>query len=335
MEGNIYQVIWFILWAVLWTGYFVLDGFDLGAGISLFFIGKNEAERKAIYESIGPFWDGNEVWLITAGGATFAAFPKTYAVMFNAFYSALLLLLFCLIIRGVAVEYRNKFQKPVWKKFWDVAFFISSFLATFLLGVAFGNIFAGIPIDARGIYHGTFWSLLRPYAILGGLFFVFCFAMHGANWIALKNKNHLAERAEKVSKIFWIITVILACAFLIGSYISTDLWINYSKHPILIVFPALSIISLILVPVGLFTKKYIYSWICSSLAILGFSAWAFAGLFPKMLPSSLNPSWSLTCFNSSSSLLTLKIMTIVAFIFVPIMLIYTSWAYKIFAFSKK
>jgi len=255
--------------------------------------------------------------------------------MFNAFYSALLLLLFCLIIRGVVIEYRNKFQKPTWKKFWDVAFFISSFLDAFLIGVAFANIFAGIPIDANGIYHRTFGSLLRPYAILGGIFFVFCFAMHGANWIALKNKNHLGERSSKVSKIFWAITLILAGSFLIGSYISTDLWKNFAKHYILLIFPAISVIGLLLIPACLFVKRYVYAWICSSLAILGFSAWAFAELFPKMLPSSLNPAWTLTCFNSSSSLLTLKIMTMVAFIFVPIVLIYTSWAYKIFAFNKK
>jgi cytochrome d ubiquinol oxidase subunit II len=334
MEGNIYQIIWFILWAVLWTGYFVLDGFDLGAGSLIYLLGKNEEDRKAVYQSIGPFWDGNEVWLITAGGATFAAFPKTYAVMFSALYSALLLLLFCLIIRGVAIEYRNKFESPVWKTLWDLAFFLGSVLPPFLLGVAFANIFQGIPIDKNGIYHGSFFTLLNPYGILGGLLFVFCFAMHGANWIAFKTTGALSERAEILAKKLWAVTIVLAGLFLFGSYLSTKLWVNYEKYPILLVFPLLSIFGFILVPAGLINKKYLTAWIGSSLAILGFSAWAFAGLFPNMLPSSLDPAWNLTCFNSSSSLLTLKVMTAVALIFVPIVLGYTFWAYRTFAFKK-
>jgi len=335
MDWNIYQVIWFILWAVLWTGYFVLDGFDLGAGSLIYLLGRTENDRKVIYTSIGPFWDGNEVWLITAGGATFAAFPKVYAVMFSAFYSALLLLLFCLIVRGVAVEYRNKFDSKPWKVLWDFAFFLGSVLPPFILGVAFANIFAGIPIDKNGLYHGSFWTLFHPYSILGGFLFVFCFAMHGANWIAYRATGELSERAASLSKKLWVVSIILAVLFFFGSYISTKLWENYINHPILTVFPGLALFGFFLTAAGLLRKKYLTAWIGSCLAILGFSAWGFAGLFPNMLPSSLNPAWSLTCFNSSSSLLTLKVMTVVAFIFVPIMLAYTFWAYKIFAFGNK
>jgi len=335
MEGNIYQIIWFILWAVLWTGYFVLDGFDLGAGSLIYVLGRTESDRKAIYSSIGPFWDGNEVWLITAGGATFAAFPKVYAVMFSSLYSALLLLLFCLIIRGVAVEYRNKMESKAWKTLWDLAFFLGSVLPAFLLGVAFANIFTGIPIDMEGKYHGSFWTLLHPYSLIAGVLFVVCFAMHGANWIAFKTSGLLSERANSVAKKLWAITLVLVFIFLLASYISTNLWNNYEKYPILLIFPALAVIGLILVPGGLLTKNNLLAWIGSSITILGLSAWAFAGLFPNMLPSSLNSAWNLTCFNSSSSLLTLKVMTVVAFIFVPIMLGYTFWAYKIFAFNKK
>ena len=335
MEGNAFQILWFILWAVLWTGYFVLDGFDLGAGSLIYILGKTEEDRRAIYNSIGPFWDGNEVWLITAGGATFAAFPKTYAVMFSAFYSALLLLLFCLIIRGVAVEYRNKFESRAWKTLWDVGFFLGSVLPAFLLGVAFANIFTGIPIDKNGVYHGSFWTLLHPYSIIAGIFFVICFAMHGANWIAFKTEGELSERAGSVARKLWALSLVLAAIFFFGSYLSTNLWDNYIKHLGLLIFPAIAVIGFFVVPGGLVTKNYLMAWIGSCLVILGFSAWAFAGLFPNMLPSSLNPAWSLTCFNSSSSILTLKIMTVVALVFVPIMLGYTFWAYKIFAFNKK
>ncbi len=328
MEGTVYQIIWFILWAVLWTGYFVLDGFDLGAGILFYLLGKNEEDKRLIYSSVGSFWDTNEVWLITAGGATFAAFPKVYAVMFSSFYSALLLLLFCLIFRGVAIEYRNKVNNPVWKTLWDLAFSICSFLAVFLLGVAFANIFEGIPIDAKGIFHGTLFSLLNPYGLLGGITFVLVFAMHGANWIAFKNRGtDLEERARNVGKWVWALAVVMAVIFLFASYIKTSLWENYMNHPILVIFPLLSVVGFFLVPAGLLKRRYFLSWIGSGLGIIGFSAWGFAGLFPNMLPSSLNPAWNLTCFNASSSPLTLKIMTVVAFIFVPIMLLYKIWTY--------
>jgi len=333
MEGNIYQIIWYFLWAVLWTVYFVLDGFDLGAGSILYFIGKNQEERTVVYQAIGPFWDGNEVWLITAGGATFAAFPKTYAVMFSSLYSPLLLLLFCLIIRGIAVEYRNKYENFIWKNLWDLAFFLGSILATFLLGVAFANIFQGLPIDEKGNYHGNLFTLLNPYGILGGFLFVFCFAVHGANWLAFKTEGRLAERAASLGKKLWIVAIILAALFFSGSYLSTDLWKNYFNHPILCIFPVLSLTAFFLVPPMLSKEKHLKAWIASGLGIFGFSAWAFIGLFPNMFPSSLNSAWSLTCFNSSSSVLTLKIMTIVAFIFVPIILAYTIWAYKILHFK--
>lgn len=332
MEWQVYQIIWFVLWAILWTGYFVLDGFDLGVGSSFYLLAKKEEEKKAIYQAIGPFWDGNEVWLITAGGATFAAFPKTYAIMFSSLYSALLILLFALILRGAAVEYRNKHEHPTWKKLWDLGFFIGSIIPPFLLGVAFANIFKGIPIDSNGIYHGTIFTLLNPYGILGGILFLFCFAMHGCNWIAFKTNGELQERAERLSKIFWAITLVTAGIFMFVSFGKTNLWNNYIKYPVLLIVPAFSLFSFMLVPVLLSVKKHLEAFLFSCLGILGFSSWCFIGLFPNLLPSSLNPLWSLTIYNSSSSLLTLKIMTIVAIIFVPVVLGYTFWTYKIFSY---
>ncbi|WP_333570537.1 cytochrome d ubiquinol oxidase subunit II [Thermodesulfobacterium commune] len=333
MEGNIYQIIWFVLWAVLWTGYFVLDGFDLGAGSAFYLLGKKEEEKKAIYQALGPFWDGNEVWLITAGGATFAAFPKTYAVMFSSLYSALLLLLFSLILRGVSIEYRNKYDKPLWKTLWDLGFFLGSILPPFLLGVAFANIFQGIPIDEKGIYHGSLFTLLNPFGILGGILFVFCFAAHGCNWIAFKTNGELSERAATLSKKFTAITLVLAGLFFFGAYLSTNLWENYFKCPLLLIIPLISVIGFLMVFPFLIRKNFLGAFLASAVGILGFSAWGFVGLFPNMLPSSLNPAWNLTIYNSSSSLLTLQIMTIVALIFVPIVLAYTFWAYKTFSFK--
>jgi cytochrome d ubiquinol oxidase subunit II len=334
MEGNIYQVIWFILWAVLWIVYFALDGFDLGAGSLLYFLGRTPEERAKVYKAIGPFWDGNEVWLITAGGATFAAFPRTYAVMFSTLYSALLLLLFTLILRGIAVEYRNKYENPTWRGLWDLIFFINSLLPGLLLGVAFANIFKGLPIDANGILHGSFFSLLNPYGLLGGALFLFWFAIHGATWMAFRTSGELAERAASLGKKLWAIGIFLVIVFWLVSAQVTDLWNNYLKYPILFIFPAITVIAGFLIPYFLSKKSYFKAWICSGLSIVGFGAWGFAGLFPRMLPSSLNPEYSLTIYNSSSSPLTLKLMMVVALIFVPIVLAYTFWAYKTFASEK-
>ncbi len=331
MEMNIFQLIWFVLWGVLWAVYFTLDGFDLGAGSLLYILGKDEKDRRAIYQATGNFWDGNEVWLITAGGATFAAFPKAYAVMFSALYSALLLLLFSLIIRGVAIEYRNKHESPSWRSIWDFLFFLGSLLPALLLGVAFANVFKGVAIDQKGIFQETLFHLLNPYGLLGGLLFVFCFATHGAIWVAFKTMEPLSERADNLAKKLWVVTLILVILFWVYSFAATRIWDNYLKAPILFVFPALAVIAYLSVPAFLNKKAYFKAWVGSALTIVAFAAWGVAGLFPNILPSSIDPAYSLTIMNSSSSELTLKIMTIVAVIFVPIVLAYTIWAYKTFS----
>ncbi len=247
MEFNIFQVIWFILWGVLWAFYFALDGFDLGAGSLLYFLGKDEKERKVVYQAIGPFWDGNEVWLITAGGATFAAFPTAYAIMFSALYTPLLLLLFALIFRGVAVEFRSKYESSVWKKIWDIIFFLGSLTSTLLLGIAFANIFKGVPLNEKGILQTNLLGLLNIYGLLGGILFVFCFATHGALWIAFKAPSHIAERAANIAKKLWIITFLLVISFWIFSFEVTNLWNNYLKVPFLFAFPLLAVVLYLLV----------------------------------------------------------------------------------------
>jgi len=332
MEHNVFQIIWFVLWGVLWAGYFVLDGFDLGAGILLPCVAKSEEERRAVYQAIGPFWDGNEVWLITAGGATFAAFPKTYAVMFSGLYTALFLLLFALIVRGVAIEFRGKVEGAGWRRFWDFLFWISSLVATLILGVAFGNIFMGLPIDAQGIFRGSFFSLLHPYALLVGLLFVLAFAVHGATWLAFRVNGELRQRLIRDAKVLWVFEAVTAVAVLLFSLKLTSLWGNYLKAPLLFVFPLVAVLGLLLVPYFLNAGRALAAFLSSGAAILGVTAWGVAGLFPNLFPSRLNPEWSLTIYNSSSSLLTLKIMTVVALVFVPIVLVYTFWTYRTFSF---
>ncbi len=333
MEINIFQIIWFALWGLLWAVYFALDGFDLGAGSLLYFLGKDEKERRIVYQATGPFWDGNEVWLITAGGATFAAFPKAYAVMFSALYTPLLLLLFSLIIRGVAIEYRNKHESLSWRNFWDFLFFLGSFLPALLLGVAFANIFKGVPIDEKGLLQTNLLGLLNPFGLLGGLLFVFCFATHGALWVAFKSPSPISEKATNIAKKTWLITLILVILFWLFSFGVTKLWQNYLSMPILFVIPLLAALCYLLVPIYINKGAYFKAWLFSALTIVLFTAWGVIGLFPNILPSSINSAYSLTAFNSSSSPLTLKIMTVVALIFVPIVLAYTLWAYKTFSYK--
>ncbi|MEI6155055.1 MAG: cytochrome d ubiquinol oxidase subunit II, partial [Deltaproteobacteria bacterium] len=221
------ETIWFLLWGLLWAIYFMLDGFDLGLGTLMPFLGKNEKERQLIHSSVAPFWDGNEVWLITAGGVTFAAFPGAYAVLFSAFYTPLMIILFALIIRAVSIEFRNKREDRPWRSLWDIATAMGSFLPALLFGVAFANIFKGIPIDADGVFHGTILTLLNPYGIAGGLFFLFLFLVHGTLWLAIKSEGELQKRAIETAKRLWVILVIFAVIFLISTAFFTTLYSNY------------------------------------------------------------------------------------------------------------
>jgi len=193
------ETIWFAIWGIAWAVYFMLDGFDLGIGMLLPFLGKSESDKRVLINSMGPFWDGNEVWLITAGGVTFAAFPRTYAVMFSGLYTPLMLLLFALILRGVAFEFRGKILSETWVKVWDTCLVVGSFVPALLLGVAFANIFAGIPIDREGIFQGNLLTLLNPYGLAGGVLFVLLFVVHGALWLATKLRDKLGKRIKGVA----------------------------------------------------------------------------------------------------------------------------------------
>ncbi len=325
-----FETIWFVLWGLLWAVYFMLDGFDLGLGSLLPVVAKNDTERRIVYNTMGPFWDGNEVWLITAGGATFAAFPKAYAVMFSGLYSALLLLLFALIVRGVAFEFRGKVEGSTWRSVWDFCLVIGSFIPALLLGVAFANIFKGLPIDETGLFHGGLLALLNPYGLLGGVLFVLLFMVHGSLWLAVKSNGELSQRGASLATKLWPMELAVAAIFLVASWFATDLYDNYLKYPALFVVPALAVAGLVLIRVFLAQGSYWRAWFASCLTIVSATFFGVAGLYPRLIPSSLDPSASLTIHNASSSPLTLKIMFGVAIVFVPIVIAYQTWTYNLF-----
>lgn len=324
-----FQVIWFVLWGLLWAVYFMLDGFDFGVGMLSNFIGKTDGERRQMINTIGPVWDGNEVWLITAGGATFAAFPTTYALMFSYLYTPLLLILFALIFRGVAFEFRGKVEGDGWKKGWDLAILLGSFLPSLLFGVAFGNIFQGLPMDDKG-YHGSLITLLNPYGILAGVFFVLMFLVHGCLWLCVKTSGEVEKRAESLSKKLWLPLFIVAAIFLVHTYFATKLYDNYFKMPVLFIMPLTAVISFLAIKLFVSKGNYLNALYSSGVAIFAVIFTGISGLFPNLIPSSISQEHSLTIFNTSSSVYTLKIMTVVALIFVPIVILYQAWVYKVF-----
>jgi cytochrome bd ubiquinol oxidase subunit II len=335
MDISVFQIIWFVLWGVLWAVYFMLDGFVLGTGFLAGFLAKNDTEKRVLINAVGPVWDGNEVWLITAGGATFAAFPTTYALMFSNLYSALTLLLFALIVRGVSFEFRGKIDSPVWKKSWDTAIVVSSFLPALLFGVAFGNIFKGIPMrnDFTALnfsYDGTLIGLLNPYGLLTGVLFVLLFAVHGSLYAAIKTTGALSRRGAELANKLWLPLLVVAVAFLGYTYPATRLYDNFLRAPLLLIVPLIAVISLLLVKVFVIKGSCHKAFLCSCLTIVFIVFTGVTGLFPNLLPSSIDPASNLTIFNSSSSLLTLKIMTVVAAIFVPIVISYKIWVYRLF-----
>jgi cytochrome d ubiquinol oxidase subunit II len=324
-----FQIIWFVLWGVLWAVYFMLDGFVLGAGTLHYSLGKSEGDRRVLINIIGPVWDGNEVWLVTAGGATFAAFPTTYALMFSYLYTALLLLLFALIIRGVSYEFRGKGEGEGWKKGWDAAIFLGNFLPALLFGVAFGNIFAGLPMDGAG-YHGSLLSLLNPYGLLTGVLFVLLFTVHGSLYASVKTRGDLQARSAAMANKLWPALLGVAVAFLVYSKFATKLYDNYLGNPILLIVPLLAVTALLGIKIFAAKGKLLAAFASSCVTILMVVGTGVTGLFPNLIPSSMDPAYSLTIFNSSSSPYTLKIMTVVAFIFVPIVILYKIWVYRIF-----
>lgn len=324
------ETTWFAIWGVTWAVYFVLDGFDLGLGTLLPFLARDETDRRTVVNAMGPYWDGNEVWLVTAGGVTFAAFPRTYATMFSGLYTPLMLLLFGLILRGVAFEFRGKVDSVAWRRTWDACLVGGSFVPALLLGVAFANIFAGLPFDAEGVFHGGLLTLLNPYGLLGGALFVLMFAVHGALWLALKAEGDLQARAARVARGLWLALAVVAVAFLAATASATPLWRNVLARPYLLALPLLAVAGLVLTRVFAGRGRWWRAWFASAAFILGAALFGVAGLYPNLLPSTLDPLASLTAFNSASSPRTLALMLGVVAVCLPVVVGYQAWVYVTF-----
>ncbi|WP_030850017.1 cytochrome d ubiquinol oxidase subunit II [Streptomyces sp. NRRL S-475] len=315
--------VWFVLIAVLWTGYFFLEGFDFGVGVLTKLLARNRPEKRVLINTIGPVWDGNEVWLLSAGGATFAAFPEWYATLFSGFYLPLLLILVCLIVRGVAFEYRVKRPEENWQRNWETAIFWASLLPAFLWGVAFANIVRGVKIDQDFNYAGGVLDLLNPYALLGGLVTLSLFTFHGTVFVGLKTVGEIRERARKLALRVGLVTALLALTFL--------LWTQADRGDgTSLVAMVAAVASLLVALVAARAGREGWAFALSGLTIVATVAMLFLTLFPNVMPSTLNPDWSLTVTNASSSPYTLKIMTWCAGIATPVVLLYQGWTYWVF-----
>ncbi|MGW0706504.1 cytochrome d ubiquinol oxidase subunit II [Streptomyces sp. NPDC002643] len=315
--------VWFVLIAVLWIGYFFLEGFDFGVGVLTKLLARNRPEKRVLINTIGPVWDGNEVWLLSAGGATFAAFPEWYATLFSGFYLPLLLILVCLIVRGVAFEYRAKRPEENWQRNWETAIFWTSLLPAFLWGVAFANIVRGVKINRDFEYVGGVGDLLNPYALLGGLVTLTLFTFHGAVFVGLKTVGDIRERARQVALKVGLVTAALALLFL--------LWTQVEKGDgASLVAAVLAVVALVAALGAVRAGREGWAFALSGVTIVAAVAMLFLTLFPNVMPSSLNEEWSLTVTNASSSPYTLKIMTWCAVIATPIVMLYQGWTYWVF-----
>ena len=322
------QTVWFLLIAVLWIGYFILEGFDFGVGMLLKQVSSNEADRRAVLTTLGPLWDGNEVWLLVAGGATFAAFPEWYATLFSGFYLPLFLILVGLIVRGVALEYRSKYGKAQWRQRWDLAIVISSAIPALLWGVAFSNIVKGVPIEkVKGHleYIGGFFNLLNPYALLGGVVTLTVFLTHGAIFLSLKTAGEIRNKSRALVTRYGLVAAVSAVAYLIW----TIALLPEKKTVVLLLSALVAIFWLAALGMNLKGREG-WAFIFSSLAILSFVSDLFNDLYPRVMPSSVSSAFDLTITNASSTDYTLKTMTVVAVIMTPIVLIYQGWTYWVF-----
>ena len=360
LDYDTLRVIWWLLLGVLLIGFAVMDGFDLGVGMLLPFAGKTDLERRIVINTIGPVWEGNQVWLILGGGAIFAAWPPLYAVSFSGFYLAMFAILAALILRPVGFKYRSKRESATWRRNWDRALFIGGFVPALIFGVAVGNVLQGVPFrlgsDLRIFYDGTFFGLLNPFALLCGLLSVAMLTMHGANWLVLKSSGEVAGRARRFGTIATLATITLyalggiALWLFVDGYritsainttgpsnplaktvdVSAGAWFaNYAAHPWMIAAPVLGFLGAVLVLWGLRARREVATLLFSKLSIFGIIASVGLSMFPFILPSTAQPGASLTVWDASSSHITLFIMLVVTLIFLPLIVAYTAWAYKL------
>lgn len=360
LDYSTLRLIWWVLLGVLLIGFAAMDGFDLGIETMLPFVARNDMERRLVLETIEPVWEGNQVWLILAGGAIFAAWPQLYAVSFSGFYLAMFIILFALILRPVGFKYRNKRPGTLWRTGWDWALFIGGFVPSLIFGVAVGNVLLGVPFrindDMMIFYEGSFFALLNPFALLAGLMSVIMLAMHGCAWLCVKTTGTVAQRARSYGTVFALLTVVFYVAaglYLwksgLGYRITSEIdpngpsnplyktavveqgaWLaNYLRYPALWTIPALGLIAPFLVMLALQIRRPLAAMVFGKLSIFGVITSVGVAMFPFILPSSLDPDASLTVWDSSSSHLTLFIMLISTGIMLPIIMLYTSWVYYV------
>ncbi len=314
---------WFILLGVLWTGYFFLEGFDFGVGLLLHPLGRTETDRRVLINTIGPVWDGNEVWLLTAGGATFAAFPNWYATLFSGFYLALFLILVALILRGVAFEYRGKVDSVRWRRNWDLAIAFGSWVPAVLWGVAFANIVAGVPIDENGDFTGSLLTLLNPFGLLGGVVTASLFLLHGAHFLALKTEAEVRDAARRLGLRIAPVTVGAGAVFLVWNQVARGA--GWTWAPV-----AVAAVALVASVVAARADRDGWAFAATGLAIAAAVIALFGSLYPNVMPSTTDPAFSLTVDNASSTAYTLRIMTWVAVVMTPVVLAYQAWSYWVF-----
>lgn len=318
-------VVWFAIIAVLWTGFFVLEGFDFGVGVLHWFVGRDETERRVAINSIGPFWDGNEVWLIVGGAAIFAAFPGWYATMFSSLYLALVLVLVALIVRGTAFEYRGKGKTQRWRTSWSWGLVISSALVPLLLGVGLGDLLAGVPIGSDQEYAGTFWDLLTPYGLLTGVTFLVLCLLHGATFLSLKTTDAVRARSHRFAAVFGGVALVVAAAWVIATYL-----VAASLSPLAFVLLGLLVAGAAVAAVMARAQRDGWAFAASAVAIGSLAASLFAALYPNVMVSSLDPGNTLTVANTASGDYALTVMTVVALIMFPLVLLYQGWTYYAF-----
>ncbi|QDV25738.1 cytochrome d ubiquinol oxidase subunit II [Aureliella helgolandensis] len=331
MSYDTLTLIWFVLLGVLLCGYVILDGFDLGVGILHPFIAKDDRERRLVMNSIGPLWDGNEVWLVTFGGALFAAFPVAYATVFSSFYTAFFLLLTCLIGRAVSLEFRSKVHAKAWRKLWDAGFFLSSFTAAALLGIAAGNIMAGMELGPKYHYEGSLLSQIYWYPLLVGALTTSMFALHGAIYLYLKTEEELQARLRKaITPLFLVFASLYVVVTLATWWHVPHATENIAANPILWVVPALNALAVLNIPRAMSLGKPLYAFFSSSMVILALATLFSVAIFPNLMLSTLDPAYSITLYNARSSQNTLQIMLLIAGLGMPCVLSYTVIVYWIF-----
>jgi len=315
---------WFIVIAILWTGFFVLEGFDFGVGMLHSVVGRNDAECRAAINTIGPLWDGNEVWLIVAGAAMFAAFPGWYATMFSGMYLALVLLLAALIVRGVAFEFRGKHDDPQWRRTWDVSLTVGSVLAPLLIGVALADLLHGLPINSSQDFTGSFWDLLQPYALWTGVTLVLVCALHGATFLCLKTSGEMQERSALLARRVAPVTAALVVGFIIWTHVtaSTTFFLN--------VIELLAILAVLAAVCLVYARRDGFAFSATTVTIASCILAIFVDLYPNVMVSSTNAAYNLTVHNTASTPYSLKAMTVVVVIFLPLVLVYQAWTYYVF-----